>query len=46
MADREKEKERWKYKNLNISRTKRAFQMKQKFFVVFEGLSLGEKVKI
>ena len=43
MADKEK-KGRWKYKNLNISRTKRAFQMKQKtFFTVFEGLSFGEK---
>ena len=39
-------KERKKYKNLNILRTKRAFQMKQKaFFVVFEGLSFGEKMK-
>ena len=25
MADREKKRGRWKYKNLNISRTKRAF---------------------
>ena len=28
MADREKKRERQKYKNLNISRMKRAFQMK------------------
>ena len=34
MADREKKRGRWKYKNLNISRTKR---------VVFEGLLFGEK---
>ena len=35
------------YKKLNISRTKRAFQMKQKtFFVVFRGLPFGEKIKI
>ena len=34
-----------KYKNLNISRTKRAFQIKQKpFFIVFEGLSFNEKI--
>ena len=34
-------------KKLNISRTKRAFNMKQKtFFIVFEGLSLDEKIKI
>ena len=32
--------------NLNISRTKRAFQMKYTgFFIVFEGLSFGEKIK-
>ena len=31
----------------NISRTKRAIQMKQKtLFIVFEGLSFGEKIKI
>ena len=35
------------YKNLNISRTKRVFKMKQKtFFIVFEGLSVDEKIKI
>ena len=39
MADREKKKGRWKYKKLNISRTERAF------FIVFEGLSFGEKWK-
>ena len=41
MADREKKRGRWKYKNLNISRMKRAFQMKFKtFFIVFEGYHL------
>ena len=36
-----------KYKNLNISRTKRAFSMKYiTFLIVFEGLSFGEKIKI
>ena len=35
-----------KYKNLNILRTKRTFSMKQKaFFIVFEGLLFGEKIK-
>ena len=35
------------YKNLSILRTKRAFSIKQKiFFIVFEGLSFGEKIKI
>ena len=34
-------------KNVNISRTKRAFLIKQKtFFIVFEGLSFDEKIKI
>ena len=34
------------YKNLNISRTERAFSIKWKtFFIVFEGLSFGEKWK-
>ena len=47
MADREKKRERRKYKNLNISKTKRAFYIKQKtFFIVFEVLSFGEKEKI
>ena len=35
-----------KYKNMNISRRKRAFQMKWKlYFKVVEGLSFGEKTK-
>ena len=34
------------YKKLNISRTKRAFPIKQKtFFVISKGLSFGEKKK-
>ena len=46
MADKEKKKEKWKYENLNILRTKRAFKMKEKaFFIVFEGLSCSEKIK-
>ena len=46
MADRWKKREGQKYKTLIISRTKRAFHMKQKaFFIVFEGLSFGEKIK-
>ena len=44
MADREKKSGRWKYKNLNISRTKRAFKMKLKTaFIVFKGLSFRDK---
>ena len=44
VADGTKNRERRKYKNLNISRTKRAFQMKQKtFFIVIDGLSFAEK---
>ena len=44
MVDREKKREKQKHKNWNISRAKRAFQMKWKtFFIVFEGLSFGEK---
>ena len=44
MADREKRRGRQKYKYLNISRTKRDFYFKQKTsFIVFEGLSFGEK---
>ena len=40
----EKKSGRQQYKNLNISRKKRGFLMKQKaFFIVFEELSLGEK---
>ena len=35
------------FKKLNILGTKRAFQMnKNTFFVVFEGLSSGEKIKM
>ena len=37
-------KEEKKYRNLNISITKRAFLMKKKtFLIVFEGLSFGIK---
>ena len=44
MADREKKRRRWKYKKLNILKTKRAFQMRyETFFIVFEELSFGEK---
>ena len=33
------------YKNLNISRSKRAFEMKQKaILIVFEGVSFGQKI--
>ena len=47
MADREKKRGGGKYENLNISRMKRAFQMKQKaFFIVFKGLSFSVKMKI
>ena len=48
MADREIKRGSRKYKNLNISRTKRAFQMKSKTSSIgFEGLSFGfgEKLK-
>ena len=39
-------KEGKNHKNLNISRRKRAFKMKYKtFFIVFKGLSFGEKIK-
>ena len=35
------------YKNLNILRAKRAFSIKLKtFFIVFQGLAFGEKIKI
>ena len=34
------------YKNLDISRTKRAFWMKQKTFSVFERLLFSAKIKI
>ena len=41
------EKKGESYKNLNILKTKRAFLMKLKtFFIVFEGLSFGENIKI
>ena len=45
MADREKKRKgRWKHKNVNISRTKRAFSMKQKaFFIIIKGLSCDGK---
>ena len=44
MADRDKKRGRWKYKILNILRTKRDFLMKQKTsFAVFERLSFGDK---
>ena len=44
MTEKEKKSGRRIYKNLNISKTKSAFSMKPKaFFIVFEGLSLGEK---
>ena len=34
------------YKKLNISKTKRAFPIKQKtFFIISKGLSFGEKKK-
>ena len=47
MPNREKKRERRKYKNLNISRTKRASWMKLKtLFLVFEGLLFGEKLKL
>ena len=46
MANREKKRGRWKYKNWNISGTKRALQMKSKtFFMVFGGLSFDGKIK-
>ena len=44
MVNWEKKSGKWKYKNLIISRTKRAFYMKLKTsLIVFEGLSFGEK---
>ena len=44
MADRGTKRGKQKYKNSNISRTKRAFYMKQKtFFIVCEGLSFDEE---
>ena len=43
MADREKKRGRWKYKNVNISRMNKFFRQNKKHFIVFEGLSFGEK---
>ena len=46
MADMEKKRARQKYKKLNILRTNGAFYLKWKiFFIVFEGLSFGDKIK-
>ena len=40
------ERKRKNSKNLNIPRTKRPFEMKQKtLLIVFEELSFGEKIK-
>ena len=40
------ERKKKNYEDLNISRTKRAFWMKEKvFLIVLEGLSLGERIK-
>ena len=43
MADREKKRGRWKYKNLNISRMKRFLDEIKTTSIVFEELSFGEK---
>ena len=40
MGYEEKKRGRWKYENLNIVRTKKAFWMKSKAFVIFEASSL------
>ena len=45
MADREKKRGRWKYKKLNISRTKTFSDAIKSIFIVFEGLSFDEKIK-
>ena len=46
MAERERKRGVCKYKTFNILGTKRAFKMKQNvLFIVFERLSLGEKIK-
>ena len=43
MADRKEKRGRWKYKNLNVLRMKRAFKMKEETsFIDFEGFSFGE----
>ena len=39
-------KEGKNYKNMNVSRTKRASIKKLYLFILFEGLSFGEKIKI
>ena len=39
-------KEGKNYKNVNVSRTKRASIKKLYLFILFEGLSFGEKIKI
>ena len=47
MANREKKRGGGKYKNLDISRTKIVFLMKEKAFcIVFKGLSISVKIKI
>ena len=46
MADMQKKREGQKYKKLNISRTKSFFDEIKAFFIVFEGLSFGQKIKI
>ena len=44
MVKRKKKRGRWKYKNLDISRMKRALLMREKMsFILFETLSCGEK---
>ena len=43
MADKEKKRGRWEYKNLNILSMKRGFKMKKTSFIAFEGLSFFKK---
>ena len=44
MTDKGKKRERWKYKTQNISRTKKSILDEIKnFFIIFKGLSFGEK---
>ena len=44
MADREKKRGRWKYKNLNISEKEKSFLDEIKnIFYSFEALSYGDK---
>ena len=46
MANRERKSGRQKYKNVNISRTKKNFLDEIKtFFIIISGLSLDEKCK-